>query len=315
MGTPTGIKIRVPANAKINYGYAFDVQVFMQYSSGKEKDISEKSGLSISAPGFENRGNTIEVPLYNSKRWLDIIQVKATYTKKDQTFSDQISVPFNYKGKLELPFNGQNGDEGNEGSDGGTALLFRHGKDGDDGYAGSPGMKGHDLTMHVYRVDSLNIYRIRIMDLETNQTYYYQNRDEGFGIQLISRGGNGGIGGSGGEGGPGKDGVKTEKKTKSPGAGGDGGDGGIGGAGGSGGDLYLFVHENAKEIVSRITFVNLGGYGGEGGAGGNGGKAGTPLEGQDAPANGSPGNVGYTGPNGLPGNPIHVSIENFEIDF
>lgn len=315
LGEPVGIELRYDKDAQINYGHSFKVSTFLKYSKGSEKDISEKSGIEYVVKGAKGSGNKISIDAYPLTFRKDTIFVTASYIKKDLNFTTTRAIPFNYKGDLELAFNGAQGEQGESGSDGGTALLFRDGRDGDPGLNGSNGENGHDITAHIYRNPENQLYYIRVTDLNTSKMFFYKTKDVGYPIKFFVNGGKGGSGGTGGEGGTGKDGKTTEKKTKLPGDGGNGGDGGMGGHGGSGGSVYVFIHPSAKEIQSRITAFATGGYPGDAGAGGKAGSPGSSLEGQDEASPGIEGLPGSIGAMGAAGIGIQFSIEDFDIDF
>lgn len=315
LGEPVGIEVRYSEDAKINYGHNFKISTYLKYSKGGEKDISSKSDLSYMVSGATIYNSKIRLNGYPTAFTKDTIFVTATYTKKELNFSTKKSIPFNYKGDLELKFNGQDGDQGESGSDGGTALLFRDGKDGDEGLSGGQGENGHDITVHIYKKSENNLYYIRVTDLNSSKMFYYKTKDVGYAIKFYVNGGKGGGGGTGGDGGSGKDGKKTEKKTKRAGDGGNGGNGGIGGTGGNGGSVYVFIHPSAAEIQSKMTANASGGYPGDAGAGGKAGSPGTPLEGQEAASPGLEGAVGTVGAMGAVGLGIRFSTEDFDIDF
>lgn len=314
-GTPTEIQVIPDKNAHINYGYTFKLRTFLIYSSGDRKEITGKVGLEINVKDTHNNGEYVTINGYPKSFLSDSLEVSAVYTKRKFTFSKQAKIPFNYKGDINVQLSAGEGFKGEDGSNGRTALLFRHGKDGDNGTAGGPGENGHDLSVHIYKDESSQLYFIRVTDVTTSMMYYYKTKDLGYGLGFTVAGGYGGSGGDGGSGGSGKDGTQTEEKTKSPGSGGDGGSGGAGGHGGDGGTVYVFVHPSAKDFVRQISMVNIGGPGGVGGSGGAGGKAGTPLEGQTANTEGAGGNGGAGGLFGVQGSPIQISVEDFDIDY
>lgn len=315
LGEPVGIEIRLSKDAQINYGHSFRLSTYLKYSKGGEKDISSKSGLDYIVKGAQYSSGKVSIDKYPVSFRKDTIFVTATYVKKELNFTTQKAIPFNYKGDLELSFNGTDGEEGTKGSDGGTALLFRDGKDGDDGYSGSDGTNGHDITVHIYKNAEDDLYYMRVTDLNSSKMFFYKTKDVGYPIKFHVNGGKGGRGGSGGDGGSGKDGKSTDKKTKRPGNGGNGGNGGIGGSGGSGGSVYVFLHPSAADIQSRITAISQGGYPGDAGAGGKAGSPGTPLEGQDPAEPGIEGSAGSVGAMGASGMGVQFSVEDFDIDF
>ena len=315
LGTPTGIVVQPAENAEINYGHRFKVETYMTYDSGKRKLLNSKKDIEFIVKGGEVKGEMISVPSYPTSFQPDTIYVTARYARKDLNFETNKAIPYNYKGNLEMRFNGESGEGGADGSDGNTPLLFRDGKDGDDGSDGGLGNPGHDLSIHVYKVEKTGLYHIRVMDVTTSKFYFFRYKDSGFPIKIYVEGGNGGVGGDGGDGGDGKDGKKTEKKEKDPGAGGNGGIGGNGGTGGTGGTVFLFVHPNANGVQKKFVVSNIGGSGGAGGKGGKAGKAGDPLEGQEQPSDGLPGAEGHEGLIGDPGQPVQISVEDFDIDF
>jgi hypothetical protein len=314
-GTPIAIEVRYDKNAEINYGHSFKARTYLKYSSGKEKEISDKKETEYKVSGANAKGNYISIPSYPENFQNDTIQVEVSYVKNELSFTTKKRIPFNYKGDLILNFQGAKGGSGADGSSGGTALLFRDGKDGDTGAVGGNGQTGHDITILVYKSAESGLYHMKVTDLNASATYYFKNKDAGFPIKIYSNGGTGGTGGDGGSGGDGKNGKKTEKKEKQPGDGGDGGDGGQGGSGANGGAVFITIHPSAEGIQSRIVTFVTGGQSGGGGAGGIAGNPGDPLEWQ---AGGKAGNAGNPGPAGLLGNNgpvIQVSVEDFDIDF
>jgi len=313
-GNPTGIEIEVPAEARINHGHSFEVNTYLVFDSGKRKDMSRSSDLTFAVKGAQVDGKKFRIEGMPTQFGSDTVWLRAQLNYKDSLYSSTKEIPFNYKGDLNIDLSGEQGQAGPNGSSGGTPIVFRDGKDGDDGGIGLPGMSGHDIQVHVYKNDS-GLYKLRLISLITNETYYFTNKDVGFPIIIGVRGGKGGNGGAGGSGGDGKDGKKTDKKEKLPGDGGNGGNGGQGGNGGNGGSVYLFIHPTAADIQSRITVYNTGGAGGDAGAGGAAGRPGSALENQ---TEGIEGNSGLPGPEGIPGasgEATVITVEPFDIDF
>lgn len=300
-------------DAKVNYGHSFQIEVKATYSNGKSRDIASKKGVEISASGGSLNGRTIYIDGYPQSLRKDTVFIKAKYVSDEKDFSTEKAIPFNYRGDLSISFSGEQGAPGEDGSNGSTPLLFRDGKTGGDGLTGGTGFNGDDLSVNIWKTDN-GLYRIKVINLITNETFNYTWKDIGYKLIFNLNGGQGGPGGNGGRGGDGKDGVITEKKNKRPGDGGDGGNGGIGGQGGNGGSLYVFLHPNAEELRTKIILYNFGGSGGGPGKGGQAGTPGTPESGQDSAEEGIEGVPGTEGPEGTSGIPLQLAIEAFDIE-
>ena len=306
------LRIDYNSAAEINYGYTLQVDFYAVYANGKDKKLTHKSDLKIEVTGATYSDGQLYIEGYPEQFGRDVIDLRATYSGKDDSLVKEISIPFNYRGPLKLIFTGDAGTDGKKGSKGGMEMVFRNGLNGGDGTDGAQGRDGHNLSVYIWKDESTQQYKIRVNNLEDQKSYYYNYLDSGAGITIDVSGGAGGTGGKGGDGGDGKDGRITDKKTKEPGSGGNGGNGGNGGQGGNGGMVYLFIHPNAAELQNRIAIYNFGGAGGAGGPAGDPGKAGKPLEGQEAKADGTTGLPGEPGPSGSQGNATTISIEAFD---
>ena len=300
--------------SKINYGHSFQVKTKAVYKSGKKKDITTKKDLNVNCKGGSYDNGTVTIDGYPKAWSRDTIDLTAQYIIGDKTFDLKDSIPFNYQGDLTITLRGNNGANGEDGKNRSTPLIFRDGKDGEDGEIGGNGENGHDLSVNIWKDPNRSIYRIKVVDLVTNVTYYYTYKDEGFAIKFDVSGGTGGNGGDGGNGSSGKDGEITEKKSKNPGDGGNGGNGGVGGKGGNGGAVYIFLHPNAKDLQNKIAIYNFGGAGGQAGDFGSAGSAGSPAEGQADANDGASGAPGVIGETGLDGPAVQVTIEDFDIE-
>jgi hypothetical protein len=310
---PVRLELRYSPEAFINYGYSFNLEAYVIYSNGKEKEVTGKDGFSLQIVGATYSSGMVVIENYPRTVSENIIKITGKYVNDDANLIHAIDIPFNYKGVVTVFLGGSVGSQGIPGADGGTALLLRDGKTGEPGMPGGRGSDGHNLTVYIWK-DNLEFYRIKVLDLTTNQTYYYKTNNPDYGFTFDVSGGRGGTGGTGGAGGNGKDGVSTDKKTKLPGNGGTGGAGGVGGQGGNGGNVYVFIHPNAAPIESKISAYLYGGQGGYGGDGGKGGRGGSPLEGQAAGATGSGGSGGLGGMPGNPGTVFQVLVENFDVE-
>jgi hypothetical protein len=311
---PVKLVLRYSSEANINYGSSFNLETFIIYSNNKEKEVTGKDELTIGISGASYRKNgTVSIDSYPTKLSSNTISVSASYVKEDISLQTQIDIPFNYKGNIQLHFDGRDGEKGTTGDKGSTALLFRDGKEGGVGGNGTSGSSGDNLTVYVWK-DSVDFYFFKVQNLKTSVTYIYKIKDRGYSFSLNATGGQGGKGGEGGNGGDGKDGSVSDDKVKDPGDGGKGGMGGNGGNGGNGGDVYVFIHPNAADIQPRVTTSNYGGTAGAGGDGGKGGKAGTPATGQTAASDGTAGASGTGGYSGSNGN-FQVLVEAFDIEY
>lgn len=310
----TGIEFIYDNNLSINYGYSFDFDTYLIFSNGKQKKVTGKDELQIDIEGASYRNGVIYCNDYPTSFQDDKIKVKATYSYKEKIFTKEASFEFNYLGNLFMRFNGEEGQNGMDGSNGSSSLLFRWGTDGSDGGMGGKGGNGADLTVHVWKDLNTGLYKMKVFNLITNNTYYYKTADVPYEIRIFVNGGRGGKGGAGGNGGDGKDGKKTDKKTKDPGNGGNGGNGGMGGTGGDAGNVYIFVHPNAAEIQGRFRIYNEGGAGGDGGPGGRAGSGGKALEGQEAATEGNAGIGGEGGVGGYSGGVVEIVVEEFDIE-
>lgn len=312
---PVELQLRYNSYAAITYGATFDLDAYLLYSNGKEKNINGKDELTIKITGAESyRNGRIHINQYPTQLSSNVISVYASYVKDDISLKAETKIPFNYKDNVNLFFLGNRGPNGANGEKGGTALLFRDGKPGSDGGPGGDGYAGDNLTVYIWK-DSVDFYFIRVNNLTDGKKYIYKIKDSGFNFTLSTSGGNGGDGGTGGSGGNGKDGVLEGSKTKLPGDGGKGGAGGNGGMGGKGGSIYIFIHPNASAIQPHIFGYNYGGNGGDAGKGGSGGKAGVPLAGQSAASDGLNGNNGFAGQPGQQGDVVQVLVEEFDIEY
>jgi hypothetical protein len=308
------LELRYNKAAYINYGYTVELNSFLIYNNGKEKDVTNKDELKVNVQGAFYGNGAFRIYEYPKKLSTNLVRVSATYQKDDVNLSASLDIPFNYKGDIELSFIGKNGSTGEKGSKGSTPLLFRDGNVGGDGGIGGDGFAGDNLTVYVWK-DSGDFYFIKVNNLTTSQNYIYKIKNEGYGFKFKVNGGQGGRGGDGGDGGDGKDGSNNNNKLKAPGNGGKGGIGGTGGTGGRGGSVYIFVHPSASDIQSKFAVYNFGGYGGNGGEGGDGGKAGTPLTGQAAGSAGAKGQNGASGYNGSNGDVVQILVEEFDIEY
>jgi len=312
---PVELQLRYNSYAAITYGAQFDLDAFLIYSNGKDKNVNGKEELTVKVTGAEYyRNGKIYIENYPTQLSTNTISIYASYVKDDVSLKAETKIPFNYKGDVLLYFSGNKGVDGTNGEKGGTQLLFRDGKPGTDGSSGTDGFKGDDLTVYIWK-DSVEFYFIRINNLSSGKKYIYKIKDSGFNFNISSPGGQAGDGGSGGSGGSGKDGVLDGTKAKLPGDGGKGGDGGNGGYGGKGGNIYIFIHPNAAEIQEHIFGYNYGGNGGNAGKGGSGGKAGVPLAGQTAASDGLVGHNGFAGQQGQQGDVMQVLVEEFDIEY
>ncbi|MBK7129734.1 MAG: hypothetical protein IPM74_05490 [Crocinitomicaceae bacterium] len=311
---PVALELRYDQNAYINYGYSFNLEAVLIYNNGKEKEVTTKDETEIKVEGAYYSYGRITIDKYPRKLSSNLIRVHATYKKDEVNFVQDIEIPFNYKGEIELDFRGKQGSTGIQGENGGTALLFRDGKDGGTGGIGGDGFTGDNLTVYVWK-DSGDFYFIKVNNLTTSVSYMYKMKSSGYPFRLNVSGGQGGSGGDGGSGGEGKDGSNNNNKIKLPGNGGRGGMGGVGGTGGKGGNVYVFIHPNAEDFRQKISCYNYGGPGGYGGKGGSGGRGGRPLEGQTAGTNGGDGTPGQRGYDGAPGDVFSVLVEEFDIEY
>jgi len=311
-GNLTGIKIIYDKSQEINYGKSVNFNVIANYSEGKSKNIIGKKGLTIKVNGASFYKNHFVLQKYPSEFKKDEVYISATYIIKDNIYKDSITIPYNYLGKVKLDFNGSNGVNGADGKDGKTSMLFRYGNNGMGGGIGIIGKLGHDVQMYVWKENQM--YYIKVIDMNTDKSYFYKANERTLSFYIYVNGGNGGEGGSGGDGGNGKNAVNTEKKQKSAGNGGDGGKGGNGGNGAKGGNTYVFIHPNAENFKNKIGIYNTGGKGGNGGKGGQGGKAGKDIDGQTSKSNGKPGISGTPGLDGANGDVISIEIMEFDIN-
>ena len=308
----TQLSFEYNQNANVNYGSVFPIKVLANYSNGKTKDITSKSDLTINISGAKYQKGKVYCNRYPKNFEKDTIKIDATYRKDDKEYKQSLIIPFNYKGKVDLFFNGQKGANGATGSKGGVTLLFRNGKEGGAGDDGLDGERGHDITTFIWSEGEL--YFIKVYDMTDDVSYFFKANSNTLAYNINAIGGQGGDGGKGGNGGDGRDGKKTEKKTKLPGDGGNGGVGGNGGNGGVGGNIYIFIHPNAANFKSKIYTNNSGGQAGKAGKGGRAGKGGTPLEGQSATTDGVAGANGNPGLFGANGDVINIEIQEFDIE-
>jgi hypothetical protein len=311
-GSINDIKIIYDNAQDINYGKKVKFKIIANYSSGKSKNIIGKKGVTINVLGASYNKDYFILPKYPSQLNDDIVYVSASYSINDKTYKDSIAIPYNYKGKVLLEFNGENGINGSDGKDGKRSLIFKDGNHGSDGANGANGTVGHDLQVYVWKENQM--YFIKVIDMTNNNTYFYKANEKTLSYYFYVNGGSGGNGGKGGDGGNGKDAVKTEKKVKSAGIGGNGAKGGNGGNGAKGGNVYVFIHPNAKNFKSKIVIYNYGGKAGKAGAGGKAGTAGKDLDGQISKKNGKPGTSGVMGIEGTSGDVISIEIMEFDIN-
>ncbi len=293
--TPKSIRVEAEIDA-VNYGIPIPYRVYAVYSNGKTWNISNHDDLAIHIKGGSvDKRNIIPIQ-YPTTINDSIVEVDFTFTPKQKSFNTQLTIPFNYKGTINLDFNGANGAAGETGKKGKWNSLTRNGKAGENGGDGNFGENGNDLVIHVWQ--EKNYYHIRIQNLTSNQTYRYKTNQNTDKIIINARGGNGGDGGDGGKGGDGKDGEIKKGKTKPAGDGGNGGDGGQGGNGGHGGNVFVYIHENAIGFQNIMTFNTNGGIKGEGGNGNTGGDPGKALPNSKTALKGGNGNDGYEGIDG-----------------
>lgn len=311
---PVELEIRYNDGNYINYGKYFQVEFYVKYSNGKEKEVTGKDELSVNTAGASYSNGYVYIDGLPTKISSNQVKISASYVKDEITLKDEVTIPFNYKGDIEISFTGRQGSTGSSGENGATPLLFRDGKEGGSGGIGGDGGPGDNLTLYVWK-DSMEFYYIRVNNLSTSQTYIYKIKKTGYRFHMNVSGGQGGTGGKGGSGGDGKDGSNSNNKVKAPGNGGMGGNGGIGGTGGKGGNVYIFIHPSAADIQQIFSCYNYGGSGGYGGDGGNGGRGGTPLEGQTAGSAGPQGSKGASGYNGANGDVFTILVENFDIEY
>ncbi len=308
------IKMEYSTEANINYGYSFKLNTILVYTDGKEKKITGKKELTVTASGATYQNGRLYIDGYPDSLKKDVIEVKATYVQDEKSHTVSETIPFNYNGELKIDFSGKAGAEGNSARNRSTPLIGRNGNDGDHGTDGAAGENGHDLTVNIWKMAKTDMYGVKVVDLVDNNVYYYRYKDKGFGIRILVNGGNGGNGGDGGDGGNGKEGSIKDGKNKSPGDGGNGGNGGNGAIGGNGGTVYVFLHTNANEIQRKITVLNHGGQGGKLGQAGDAGKAGAAAAGQNAAQGGQKGIGGVPGTMGNQGEPVEIIIEDFDYE-
>jgi len=311
-GELVGISIKYDKKADINYGKKFYLQVIGEYSSGKTRNISNKDGLTLKVKGADYKNQKIKIISHPTEFKSDVISANATYVYDGKSFSDSVKIPFNYKGAVELFFNGKNGTNGSDGSNGGTAWIWRFGKNGSHGEVGSDGLQGHELSIYVWKEGLL--YHLMVEDLTDNKTFYYKANNSTSFYKFSSIGGKAGDGGDGGNGGDGKHGVVKDEKTKKAGYGGDAGNGANGGNGGQGGNVRVFIHPTAIAFKDFIKISNFAGTGGKAGVGGKAGKAGTPLQGNTKPEEGKAGKNGLKGLDGKLGDINSKEVTEFDFE-
>lgn len=309
----SSVTIEVNSAIEVNYGSSFSINILGSLPNGKQKDITKHENLEVEVIGGYYQQGSVYIDKY-PKSFLPLeITIKAKLPQENDTLIAIKKVPFNFQGNLTLNFDGLTGEKGTDGSDGNTALFFRDGKDGDPGNIGQDGKNGKSISVFLWKEAENDLLAFKVIDLETDQSYYYYCSTVSPTITITSNGGRGGMGGNGGDGGDGKDGETKNDKEKLPGDGGDGGIGGNGGNGGNGGIITFFVHENAQEYINKFNFFNYGGSGGEAGIGGKAGKGGKPLTGQTAGEDGTSGEMGGPGNDGFSGPQVKTIIEAFEI--
>jgi hypothetical protein len=309
-GSISGIKIIYDNSQDINYGKKVKFKVIANYSSGKSKNIIGKKGLVINVVDATFNKDYFILPKYPSKLKDDKVYIHATYSINDKIYKDSVTIPYNYKGKVSLKFNGENGVSGSNGKNGKISVIFKDGNHGSAGTNGANGKVGHDLQMYVWKENQM--YLIKVIDMTTNKNYFYKANENTLSYYIYVNGGAGGNGGNGGDGGNGKNAIKTDKKNKSAGIGGNGGTGGNGGNGAKGGNVYVFIHPNAENFKSKMVIYNQGGKAGKAGTGGKAGSAGKDLDGQISKNNGKQGTSGKVGVEGVSGDVISIEIMEFD---
>ena len=276
--------------AEINFGSTVEARIMAIMHNGDERDITNHRKLDFISTGIHKSGKNFTITHHPSNFDEDFVTIRMSVSDKEETFEARDTVRMNFLGGLTIDGSGDWGQDGEDQKDRGDRILLRDGKEGYDGTNGQPGFGGGNYEVYLWKEGDL--YFIHVRDLNNSLTVWkYKTRATSTVLFNIS----GGRGGDGG-GGDGKDGSKDDDgKMKRPGDGGNGGHGGLGGNGGNGGSLNLFIHTNASDISSQLTYNVSGGAGGEGGKGGKGGNAGDALSGQAGGSNGGNGRLGTGG--------------------
>ena len=272
------IEVSYSPEAVVTYNTIIPVKVYALLGNDKTKNITGNSLLKVETEGGTYRNKAL-YPLAYPLNFNDSL-IKATFSfeNNDSVLSKTIELPYNYKGDLSLDFSGQPGKDGADGTKGQLNVISRDGVNGGNGEDGMNGENGHELLINIWKTGELYFWRVN--DITVDSFYCYKTSEITSSITINASGGKGGIGGDGGKGKNGKDGTSKKDKLKPPGNGGNGGNGGHGGQGGNGGNVYVFVHSNASDIISKINIISNGGQPGQNGEGGAEGKAGIPLDGQ-----------------------------------
>lgn len=307
-------EVSVKNNDSLFYGESVQLEFTNIYNNGKRKTFKNRHFRFLKAKvlngSYENQ--KVYATLYPDRPNLKFVTVSFEYDSGNGILNKEFKIPLHFNGNLTLNFSGRHGESAKDkGSRVFGSVLTRDGRTGKDGFAGENGGNGNDILVSIWK-DQNQSYRLKVTNLENGKLYHYKLQKFDW-IKILSKGGNGGNGGDGGPGGDGKDGEVDDGKTKSPGDGGQGGNGGKGGDGGNGGNILVYVHPNAKEVMTKIKMENTGGSNGTGGAGGKGGDPGDPLEGQDAASSGASGQNGAQGQMGIPGEQAQIEIKNFTI--
>lgn len=309
---PEKIKIEIKANTSVNYTTPIPYKIIAYYSNEKTWNITNQNNLNLIVKGGKSSKRHITPTTYPKDFSDSILNIYCTYTIKNLLLKDSLLLPYNYNGNIKLDFSGTDGADGKIGAKGSLNFLTRDGSHGENGQNGLNGQNGHDLTLYIWKKDSL--FHIRINDQITEAVYFYKaNENRNNLLTLNTSGGKGGAGGKGGKGRNGKNAEIKNDKEKEAGIGGNGGNGGDGGNGGNSGKISVYIHNSAIGYEKRIKIYNNEGLGGNSGLGGPGGNSGEELNAEFLKAKGKTGVSGRKGVSGTENNHINMEVSLFDI--
>ena len=293
----------------LNYGGKIEGKIKAITTDGEEIDITNNRHLTLTSNDVVQRGKVFEIVKHPSSFNDQFIRLSYTYVNKEEVLVISDSIQLNLRGDLRIDGSGADGLNGVNQSNRSTPLVFRDGKDGEHGTDGQHGSSAENYIGYIWKEGS--DYYVYVQNIITKEEWKYISREPSK-ILFDLSGGDGGNGGNGGDGSNGKDGELDGEKSKRPGNGGNAGNGGSGGNGGSAGSIVLFLHSNAAELESKISFDMSAGNAGRAGEKGKPGLPGKALAGQVAGIKGRIGVNGLTGMRGQDGQVPEIAIQEFD---
>lgn len=293
----------------LNYGGKFEGKIKAITTDGEEIDITNNRHLTLNSNDIVQIGKNFTIVKHPSSFDDHYIRFAYTYVNKEEIINFSDSILLNLRGDIRIDGSGKDGEHGINQKDRSNPVVFRDGKNGEHGTDGAHGTSAGDFIAYVWKEGT--DYFIYAQNIHTKEEWRFVSREPKK-ILFDLSGGHGGNGGRGADGSNGKDGIIDGDKSKVPGNGGNAGNGGNGGNGGNAGSVILFLHTNAAELESKITFNVSAGNAGEFGAMGKPGLPGKALEGQLEGFKGQIGRNGLTGMRGQDGQVPPITIQEFD---